>query len=130
MLAQIHSALGQSEKAVILLDRGIQVAASNIEFLNDLSVLKCIALLAAGDGGSAARMIASIDELGDHYPLDTAVAMHLMAASTRRKLPEALANTLVAAGSDKAASALKYLCFTSVASILLEEGSREALQCV
>lgn len=113
LLAQIHSALGQSEEAIVLLDRGIEVAASNIEFLNHLRVLKCIALLAAGDSGNAARIIASIDDLGDHCPPDTAVAIRLMTASTDRKLPEALANALVAAGPDGAASALEYLYFTS-----------------
>lgn len=113
LLAQIYSALGQADEAVALFDRGIAMAGSNIEFLNHMSVLKSIALLAAGDSRGGANIIASIIDLGDHCPPDVAAAIRLMAAPADRKLPEALADALVAAGPQGAGNALAYLYFTS-----------------
>ncbi|WP_176526911.1 winged helix-turn-helix domain-containing protein [Rhizobium subbaraonis] len=113
LLAQIYSALGQSDEACALFDRGIAMAGSNIEFLNHMSVLKSIALLAAGDSRGGANIIASIIDLGDHCPPDVAAAIRLMAAPTDRQLPVALAEALVAAGPQGAGNALAYLYFTS-----------------
>lgn len=113
LLAQIYSALGRPSEAVALLDRGIGMAAANAEFLNYMNVLKCIALLAAGDSRAAGNIIASIADLGDHSPADVSVAIRLMAAPTDRQLPEALANALAEAGPQGAGNALEYLYFTS-----------------
>ncbi|MGV8938739.1 MAG: winged helix-turn-helix domain-containing protein [Allorhizobium sp.] len=113
LLAQIYSALGKTSEALALLDRGLDMSGSNFEFFNYLSVLKCIALLAAADTRRAAEILAAIDEMGDHCPPDVALAIGLMAAPMDKKLAENLTNALVSAGSEGAGNALDYLYFTS-----------------
>lgn len=113
LLAQICSAQGRANEAFALLQRSIEMSGSNFEFFIHANVLKCIALLAAGESQAAAGIIATIEYLGDHCPPAAALAIGLMVAPTDRKLPDILTDALVSAGSEGSGNALEFLYFTS-----------------
>jgi tetratricopeptide (TPR) repeat protein len=112
VLGQLRQACGNFNEAVILFDRGIEMADPDSEFLLHMRVLKCIALLASGD--RVALDVAAAFSIGPpHCPPDIAVLIGLMLAPGDRPLPAALADALAAAGVAGARSAIAMLYFTS-----------------
>lgn len=112
VLGQLRQARGNFAAAVILFDRGIEMAEDGSEFLLHMQVLKCIALLAAGE---RAALDAATNFAFDtpYCPPDIMVLIRLMLASGDRPLPPALTDALMKAGPDGAHSALAMLYLTS-----------------
>jgi DNA-binding winged helix-turn-helix (wHTH) protein/tetratricopeptide (TPR) repeat protein len=120
VLGQLRQARGHFSEAVILFDRGIEMAQADSEFLLHLQVLKCIVLLASGD--RAALDAATTFDLDTALcPPDIAVTIRLMLAPGDEPLPAPLADALAAAGVAGARSAVAMLYFTSARQFLSEQ---------
>jgi hypothetical protein len=112
VLGQLRQARGEFNEAVILFDRGIDMADPDSEFLLHLRVLKCIALLAAGD--RAALDVAAEFTCDPRFcPPDIAVMIGLMMAAPDAPLPGLLNDTLAAASAVGARNALDFVYMTS-----------------
>jgi len=127
VLGQLRQARGKFGEAVTLFDRGIEMADIDSEFLLHLRVLKCIALLAAGDRGAleiAARF--SLDT--PHCPPEIGILVALTLAPGDRPLPQVLADALRLAGADGARSALSLLYFTSARQHVMESSRANVMR--
>ena len=113
VLGQLRQARGNFNEAVILFDRGIQMADPDSEFLLHMRVLKCIALLASGDRAALEVAAAAFSRESPYCPPDIAVLINLMFAPGDRTLPAALADKLTAVGPVGARNAIEMLYFTS-----------------
>jgi DNA-binding winged helix-turn-helix (wHTH) protein/tetratricopeptide (TPR) repeat protein len=112
ILGQLRGTRGNFHDAIILFDRGIEMADPPAGFVLHMQVLKCIALLAADDR-AALNAAASVTDLSSDCPPEIALTIRLMIAPADCKLPAALARALVAIGPTGAARAIEYLYFTS-----------------
>ncbi|MGM4932713.1 winged helix-turn-helix domain-containing protein [Tardiphaga sp. 619_E2_N8_5] len=116
LMGQLRQARGNFKEAVILFDRGIEMAEPESAFLLYMRVLKCIALLASGDRsalGAASNFTYDIP----HSPaLVVMIGMTMTAAD--QPLSEAVEKTLTAAGSIGVRNALEYVYFTSVRHLI------------
>ncbi|WNJ88346.1 winged helix-turn-helix domain-containing protein [Bosea sp. 685] len=112
VMGQLRQARGKFKEAVILFDRGIEMADPGSEFMLYLRVLKCIALLASGDRTAldAAKTFA-YDVPHTTSELVVMIGMTMTAAD--QPLSEAVAKTLTAAGPAGVSNALEYVYFTS-----------------
>jgi DNA-binding winged helix-turn-helix (wHTH) protein/tetratricopeptide (TPR) repeat protein len=120
ILGQLRGTRGKFRDAVILFDRGIEMADPPAGFVLHMQVLKCIALLAAGDR-AALNAAAAVIDLNSDCPPAIALTIRLMIAPADRKLPEALAQALAAVGATGAARAIEYLYFTSARQLTSEQ---------
>ena len=79
ILGQLRGTRGKFRDAVILFDRGIEMADPPAGFVLHMQVLKCIALLAAGDR-AALNAAAAVIDLSSDCPPAIALTIRLMIA--------------------------------------------------
>lgn len=119
LTGQLHYARGRFDEAVEIFDRGIAMAEAGPAFHIHLRVLRCLALLAAGN---RAALDAAIDDLtvciGPFCPPDLATTIEWTLTPADRELPEASAQALAAIGPTGARSAIEYLYFTSARQLV------------
>ena len=111
ILGQLRGTRGNFHDAIVFFDRGIEMPDPPAGFVLHMQVLKCIALLAAGDR-AALDAVTSIIDLSRDCPPDIALMIRLMIAPADRKLPAALAQALAAVGPSGAVSVIEYVYFT------------------
>jgi DNA-binding winged helix-turn-helix (wHTH) protein len=111
LMGQLRQARGSFKEAVILFDRGIELADLESAFLLYMRVLKCIALLASGDRAALDAANNFAYDIPHSPELVVMIGMTMTAAD--QPLPEAVANTLTAAGLAGVRNALEYVYFTS-----------------
>ena len=119
ILAQLRSARGKFDEAVILYDRAIEMVEPGTDSMVHLVGLKCLALLAAGDR-AALDAIFAITDLTGVCPSEIELTLALVLAPADRQLPPALGQALASIGSDGAASAIEYAYFTSARQLTSE----------
>jgi len=112
LMGQLRQARGNFKEAVILFDRGIEMADPASDFLLYMRVLKCIARLASGD---RAALDAANNFAYDapYSPPELIVVTTMTMTAADRPLPEAAAKTLTAIRSVGVRNALEYVYFTS-----------------
>jgi len=113
VLGQLRQARGDFLAALAFFDRGIEMADQGPEFLLHMRVLKCIALLAAGDREALSK-VADFPPGNPHSPPDLSLLIAVLVAPRDRKLPQAITDVLIAAGPEGARNALVYTYMTSV----------------
>ncbi|TCK30361.1 transcriptional regulator [Ancylobacter aquaticus] len=113
LLGQLRQARSEFAAAVAFFDRGIEMAEPGSEFDLHMRVLKCIALLAAGDG-EALKGAASFAFDSPHSPPDLSVMVAALVTPAGQPLPKAVSDVLIAAGRDGARNAIEYTYMTSV----------------
>lgn len=112
VLGQLRQARGHFKDAVILFDRGIEMAEPDSGFMLHMQVLKCIALLAAGDR-AALHAAADFSRTAQHSPPDLLLTLRLTIAPADQPLPADLADALAEVGVAGARSAVSMLYFSS-----------------
>lgn len=112
VIGQLRQARGNFDEAVIMFDRGIDMAEADPAFLLHFRVLKCIALLASGDRAALDQAATFAYDARIGFP-EIGVMIAAMLTAVDRPLPEAVAATLVAAGPAGVRNALEYAYFTS-----------------
>ncbi|SHF94786.1 Transcriptional regulatory protein, C terminal [Devosia limi DSM 17137] len=122
VMGQLRQARGNFNEAVILFDRGIEMADPDSEFLQHMRVLKCIALLAKGDRNA---LDAASTFTGDmrYGPPELVVMMGMAMTAADQPLPEAVVKTLTAVGPVGVRNALEYVYFAS-ARHFIAQGAR------
>lgn len=112
VIGQLRQARGNFSEAVIMFERGIDMAEADSAFLLHFRVLKCIALLASGDRAAldAAAAFGYDARVG---PSEIGVMIAALLTAPDRPLPAVVAEALVAAGSAGVHNALEYAYFTS-----------------
>jgi tetratricopeptide (TPR) repeat protein len=113
IVGQLRYARGRFDEAVRLFDRGIEMTELGPAFQLHMRVLKCIALIAAGDRAALDAAAIDIADMGPLCPPEIGLMIGWMIASADQKLPAALAQALAAIGPAGAGSAIEYLYFTS-----------------
>lgn len=113
LLGQLRQARGEFAAAVAFFDRGIEMADPDSEFELHMRVLKCIALLAAGDG-EALKGAASFGHNSPHSPPDLSVMVAALVTPAGQPLPGPVTDVLIAAGREGARNAIDYTYMTSV----------------
>ncbi|MGU3495955.1 winged helix-turn-helix domain-containing protein [Xanthobacteraceae bacterium A53D] len=112
ILGQLRQARGEYGAALAFLDRGIEMADAGSEFLLHMRVLKCIALLAAGQREALADAAAFAGEK-EHAPPDIAMLVSVLVTPPDQPLPSAISGVLAAAGPDAARNAVEWVYMTS-----------------
>jgi DNA-binding winged helix-turn-helix (wHTH) protein len=120
ILGQLRGTRGNFRDATVFFDRGITMPDPPAGFLLHMRVLKCIALLAAGDR-AALDAAAAVTDLSSDCPPDIALMIRLMIAPADCKLPAALAQALAAVGPSGAVSVIEYVYFTGARQLTLEQ---------
>ncbi|MBO4224289.1 helix-turn-helix domain-containing protein [Bradyrhizobium neotropicale] len=128
ILGQLRYARGRFDEAVRLFDRGIEMAELGPAFHLHMRVLKCIALLAAGDGAALDVAAVDITNMGPLCPPEIALMIDWTVAPADRKLPEASAQALAAIGHRGAANAIEYLYFTSARHLTSEHARANVMR--
>jgi DNA-binding winged helix-turn-helix (wHTH) protein len=111
ILGQLRGTRGNFHDAIVFFDRGITMPDPPAGFVLHMRVLKCIALLAAGDRAALDQAAAAAD-LSSDCPPEIALMIRLMIAPADRKLPAALAQALAAVGPSGAVGVIEYVYFT------------------
>ncbi|MDB5621241.1 winged helix-turn-helix domain-containing protein [Tardiphaga sp.] len=112
VMGQLRQARGNFDEAVILFDRGIEMADPESDFLLHMRVLKCIALLAKGDRPALDAANTFTYDI-PYSPPALVVMMGMTMTAADQPLPEAVTAALTAAGPAGVCNALEYLYFTS-----------------
>ncbi|MFG1464496.1 helix-turn-helix domain-containing protein [Xanthobacter sp. DSM 24535] len=112
LLGQLRQARGEYAAAVAFFDRGIEMADPESEFELHMRVLKCIALLAAGDREALKAAAFAYDS--PHSPPDLSVMVAALVTPASQHLPKAVTDVLIAAGREGARNAIEYTYMTSV----------------
>ena len=120
ILGQLRGTRGNFRDAVVFFDRGITMPDPPAGFVLHMRVLKCIALLAAGDR-AALDAAAAVTDLGSDCPPEIALMIRLMIAPANRKLPAALAQALAAFGPSGAVGVIEYVYFTGARQLTSEQ---------
>ncbi|MDW6024375.1 winged helix-turn-helix domain-containing protein [Mesorhizobium sp. BAC0120] len=120
ILGQLRYARGRFNEAVQFFDRGIEMAEPGPAFHLHMRVLKCLALLAAGDRVALDAAAADIVNMGARCPPEIALMVGWTIAAADQELPAASAQALAAAGPAGALSAIEYLYFTSARHLIAE----------
>ncbi|QND64721.1 hypothetical protein HB777_13080 [Mesorhizobium loti] len=121
IIGQLRYARGRFDEAVSFFDRGIGMAELGLAFHLHMRVLKCIALLAAGDRAALDAAAAEITDMGPLCPPEIALMIGWMMAAADQKLPASAADALAAIGPVGAGSAIEYLYFTSARHLISEQ---------
>ncbi|WP_441252661.1 winged helix-turn-helix domain-containing protein [Tardiphaga sp. 71_E8_N1_1] len=116
LMGQLRQARGNFKEAVILFDRGIEMADPESAFLLYMRVLKCIALLASGDRSALDAASTFTYDIPHSPALVVMIGMTMTAAD--QPLSEAVEKTLTAAGPVGVRNALEYVYFTSVRHLI------------
>jgi DNA-binding winged helix-turn-helix (wHTH) protein len=120
ILGQLRGTRGKFRDAIVFFDRGITMPDPAAGFVLHMQVLKCIALLAAGDR-VALDAVAAVIDLSSDCPPDIARMIRLMIAPADRKLPAALAQALAAVGPSGAVGVIEYVYFTGARQLTSEQ---------
>jgi hypothetical protein len=120
ILGQLRGTRGNFHDAIVFFDRGITMPDPPAGFLLHMRVLKCIALLAAGDR-AALDAVAAVIDLSSDCPPEIARMIRLMIAPADRKLPAALAQALAAVGPSGAVAVIEYVYFTGARQLTSEQ---------
>ena len=112
VLGQLRQARGDFVAAVSFFDRGIEMAEPGSEFERHMRVLKCIALLAAGEREALKAEAFAHESV--HSPPDLTVMIAVLVTPPGQSLPQAVTDALVAAGPEGARNAIDYTYMTSV----------------
>jgi DNA-binding winged helix-turn-helix (wHTH) protein len=120
ILGQLRGTRGNFHDAIVFFDRGITMPDPPAGFLLHMRVLKCIALLAAGDRAALDTAAAAAD-LSSDCPPEIALMIRLMIAPADRKLPAALAQALAAVGPSGAVGVIEYVYFTGARQLTSEQ---------
>jgi tetratricopeptide (TPR) repeat protein len=114
VLGQLRQARGDFAAALAFFDRGIEMADPDSEFLLHMRVLKCIALLAAGNREALKAAAAFAYEKNPHSPADLSVLIAVLFTPPDQELPPAIVNVLLGAGPEGARNAIAFTYMTSV----------------
>ena len=116
LMGQLRQARGNFKEAVILFDRGIELADPESAFLLYMRVLKCIALLASGDRSALDAASTFTYDIPHSPALVVMIGMTMTAAD--QPLPEAVTAALTAVGPVGVRNALEYVYVTSARHII------------
>ncbi|UZE49865.1 winged helix-turn-helix domain-containing protein [Rhodopseudomonas sp. P2A-2r] len=117
VMGQLRQARGNFKEAVILFDRGIEMADPASDFMLHMRVLKCITLLASGD--RAALDAANTFAYDIPYsPPALVVMMGMTMTAADQPLSEDVTKALTAAGPVGVRNALEYVYFTSARHLM------------
>ncbi|MGM4921264.1 winged helix-turn-helix domain-containing protein [Tardiphaga sp. 813_E8_N1_3] len=117
VMGQLRQARGNFKEAVILFDRGIEMADPSSDFLLHMRVLKCIALLASGDRTALDAANTFAYDI-PYSPPALVVMMGMTMTAADQPLPESVAKTLTAEGPVGVRNALEYVYFTSARHLI------------
>jgi len=120
ILGQLRGTRGNFHDAIVFFDRGITMPDPPAGFVLHMRVLKCIALLAAGDR-AAVDAVAAVTDLSSGCPPEIALMIRLMIAPADPKLPAALAKALAAVGPSGAVGVIEYVYFTGARQLTSEQ---------
>ncbi len=120
VMGQLRYARGQFDEAVRCFDRGIAMVELNPLYHIHIRVLKCLALLAAGNHAALEGAVPTIDP---EIPCPPEIAMMIAwtFAPADQELPPASADALAAIGPEGAIGAIEYLYFTSARHLVSEQ---------
>ena len=120
VMGQLRYARGQFDEAVQCFDRGISMVELNPLYHIHIRVLKCLALLAAGNHAALEGAVPTIDP---EIPCPPEIAMMIAwtFAPADQELPRASADALAAIGPEGAIGAVEYLYFTSARHLVSEQ---------
>jgi DNA-binding winged helix-turn-helix (wHTH) protein/tetratricopeptide (TPR) repeat protein len=122
VIGQLRQARGNYGEAIAFFDRGIDMADPDSGFLLHMQVLKCIALLAAGD--SAGLQAAATFSYSSPYSIpEISLALNLMLTPVDQDLSTDVSKALQAAGPHGASRAIEYAFHTS-ARQMTSQGAR------
>jgi len=127
ILGQLRGTRGNFRDAIVFFDRGITMADPPAGFVLHMQVLKCIALLAAGDR-AALDAVAAVIDLSSDCPPEIARMIRLMIAPADRKLSVALAQALAAAGPSGAIGVIEYVYFTGARQLTSEQARANVMR--
>ena len=127
VMGQLRQARGHFNEALILFDRGIEMADPDSEFLLHMRVLKCIALLASGDR-AALDAAATFAYDPRHCPPVIGIMIGMMMTAADRPLPEAVAATLTSAGAAGVYNALTFVYFTSARHLIAQSARANVMR--
>ena len=128
IIGQLRYARGRFDESVSFFDRGIEMAELGPAFHLHMRVLKCIALLAAGDRAVLDAAAAEITDMGPLCPPEIALMIGWMMATADQKLPASAADALAAIGPVGAGSAIEYLYFTSARHLTSEQARANVMR--
>ncbi|SPP93143.1 MULTISPECIES: winged helix-turn-helix domain-containing protein [Bradyrhizobium] len=126
ILGQLRYARGRFDEAVKFFDRGIEMAELGPALHLHMRVLKCIALLAAGDRAALEAAAVDIGNMGPLCPPEIALMIGWMVAAPDQTPPAA--DALAALGPVGAASAVEYLYFTSARHLVSEQARANVMR--
>ncbi len=128
VLGQLRQARGHFAAALAFFDRGIEMADPNSGSQLHLQVLKCIALLAAGDQDALETTAAAVSLENPQSPSDLSLLIAVLVTPSDQKLPQAITNVLRAAGPEGARHALAYTYMTSVRHLISQQARANIMQ--
>lgn len=128
IIAQLHYARGRFNDAVKVFDRGIAMAELGPAFHLHMRVLKCIALLAAGDRAALDAAAADIANMGPLCPPHIALMIGWTIAAADRALPMSLEQALAALGPVGAGHAIEYLYYTSARHLVSKQARANVMR--
>lgn len=127
ILGQLRGTRGNFHDAIVFFDRGITMPAPPAGFVLHMRVLKCIALLAAGDR-AALEAVAAATDLSSGCPPEIALMIRLMIAPANPELPAALAQALAAVGTSGAVGVIEYVYFTGARQFTSEQARANVMR--
>ncbi len=128
VLGQLRQARGHFAAALAFFDRGIEMADQGSASQLHLQVLKCIALLAAGDRAALGAATAAVSFDNPQSPSDLSLLIAVLLTPPGQTLPETISDVLRAAGAEGAGNAIAYTYMTSVRHLLSPEARANILQ--
>lgn len=128
IMGQLRYARGRFDEAVGVFDRGIAMAELGAAFHLHMRVLKCIALLAAGDRTALDAAAVDITNIGPQCPPDIASMIGWTIAAADRALPASLEQALAALGPAGAGHAVEYLYFTSARHLISKQARTNVMR--
>ena len=127
VIGQLRQARGNFHEAVIMFDRGIEMAAADPAFLLHFQVLKSIALLASGDR-AALEAAMTFDYDGGVGPVEIGVMIAMMLTAADQPLPSAVAEALMSAGPAGVYNGLEYAYFTSARHLTVQSARANVMR--
>jgi DNA-binding winged helix-turn-helix (wHTH) protein len=113
IMGQVKYAQGDNDAAIKHFDEGIARATPGSEIHYHMRVLKCIALVAAGNNGKSAARSTEIDNISPASSREIGLMLDWMTAAPNGELRPESEQALRDIGGRRAAKALEYLYFTS-----------------
>ncbi|MDF3813525.1 MULTISPECIES: helix-turn-helix domain-containing protein [Rhodopseudomonas] len=117
VMGQLRQARGNFDEAVILFDRGIEMADPESDFLLHMRVLKCIALLASGNRNALDAANTFAYDI-PYSPPELVVLIGMTMTAPDQPLSEHVEKTLTSVGAGGVRNALEYVYFTSARHLI------------